>query len=68
MTIDPDQFGETRDDVRLTLEAENIESRPTWKPLHLQPVFSGCQSARRGGIRADLPARALPAQRLESER
>jgi dTDP-4-amino-4,6-dideoxygalactose transaminase len=47
LTIDPNQFGETRDDVRLTLEAENIESRPTWKPLHLQPVFSGCRV--RGG-------------------
>ena len=27
--------------VRLALEAENIESRPVWKPMHLQPVFSG---------------------------
>jgi pyridoxal phosphate-dependent aminotransferase EpsN len=25
--------------VRLALEAENIESRPIWKPMHLQPVF-----------------------------
>lgn len=31
--------GVTRDDIRLALEAENIESRPVWKPMHLQPVF-----------------------------
>ncbi len=38
--IDPDRFGATREQVRLALEAEDIESRPTWKPLHLQPVFA----------------------------
>lgn len=31
--------GITREDVRLAMEAENIESRPLWKPMHLQPVF-----------------------------
>lgn len=31
----------TREDVRLTLEALNIESRPLWKPMHIQPVFAG---------------------------
>ncbi|MDR4498086.1 MAG: aminotransferase class I/II-fold pyridoxal phosphate-dependent enzyme [Candidatus Scalindua sp.] len=39
LTIDPDKFGVSREEVRLALEAENIESRPLWKPLHLQPVF-----------------------------
>lgn len=34
--------GKTRDDLRLCLDAENIESRPLWKPLHLQPVFADC--------------------------
>lgn len=29
-------------DILLSLEKENIESRPIWKPLHLQPVFEGC--------------------------
>ncbi len=29
--------------MRLALEAENIESRPVWKPMHLQPVFEGCE-------------------------
>ncbi|MCE9609371.1 MAG: aminotransferase class I/II-fold pyridoxal phosphate-dependent enzyme [Chthoniobacter sp.] len=47
ITIDPAVFGATREDVRLALDAENIESRPVWKPLHLQPVFAG--SRVRGG-------------------
>jgi dTDP-4-amino-4,6-dideoxygalactose transaminase len=33
--------GVTREDVRLALEAENIESRPLWKPMHMQPVYRG---------------------------
>jgi dTDP-4-amino-4,6-dideoxygalactose transaminase len=39
--VDPAVAGFTREDVRLALEAENIESRPLWKPMHLQPVFEG---------------------------
>jgi len=31
--------GKTREDLRLALENENIESRPLWKPMHLQPIF-----------------------------
>jgi len=34
--------GVTREDIRLALEKANIESRPLWKPLHLQPVFNSC--------------------------
>lgn len=34
--------GVTREDVRLRLEADGIETRPLWKPLHLQPVFADC--------------------------
>jgi dTDP-4-amino-4,6-dideoxygalactose transaminase len=41
ITVDPDAFGADREQIRLALEAEDIESRPTWKPLHLQPVFEG---------------------------
>lgn len=37
--IDPAQFGKTREDVRIELEKKNIETRPLWKPMHLQPVF-----------------------------
>ena len=46
--MDPKRFGATREDLRLALEKENIESRPVWKPLHLQPVFSGCRFRGRG--------------------
>ncbi len=47
ITIDPARFGATREDVRKALEAREIESRPVWKPMHLQPVFAGCRT--RGG-------------------
>jgi pyridoxal phosphate-dependent aminotransferase EpsN len=40
MTIDPDAAGVDRERIRLALEAENIEARPVWKPMHLQPVFA----------------------------
>ncbi len=40
--IDPKEAGVDREDIRLALEAQNIESRPIWKPMHLQPVFDGC--------------------------
>ncbi len=30
---------EMREEIRMALEKENIESRPLWKPMHLQPVF-----------------------------
>jgi len=33
--------GVSREDVRLALDAENIESRPLWKPMHMQPVYEG---------------------------
>lgn len=39
ITVDASVTGKTREDLRLALEAENIESRPLWKPMHLQPVF-----------------------------
>lgn len=38
--VDPEIAGFTRENVRLHLEELNIESRPLWKPMHLQPVFS----------------------------
>ncbi|MGZ5246597.1 MAG: DegT/DnrJ/EryC1/StrS family aminotransferase [Flavitalea sp.] len=31
----------TNDEIRISLEKENIESRPLWKPMHMQPVFAG---------------------------
>ena len=32
----------TREDIRLAMDAANIETRPLWKPMHLQPVFANC--------------------------
>jgi dTDP-4-amino-4,6-dideoxygalactose transaminase len=49
--IDPALAGFDREQVRLALEAENIESRPLWKPMHLQPVFG--EAPRRGGMVAE---------------
>ncbi len=45
--IDPGLFGADREKIRLALEEENIESRPAWKPMHLQPVCAGMRM--RGG-------------------
>jgi len=41
--IDPQEFGADREVVRQALAAEDIESRPLWKPMHTQPVFAGCE-------------------------
>jgi pyridoxal phosphate-dependent aminotransferase EpsN len=43
LTIDPVRSGTDREEVRLALESHNIEARPVWKPMHLQPVFQGCR-------------------------
>ncbi len=41
--VDPDiSNGIYREDIRRALEKENIESRPLWKPMHMQPVFKDC--------------------------
>ncbi len=38
--IDPEKtHGKTREDLRLALMENNIEARPLWKPMHLQPIF-----------------------------
>jgi dTDP-4-amino-4,6-dideoxygalactose transaminase len=41
--VDEGETGVSSEVVRLALEGENIESRPCWKPLHLQRSFSGCR-------------------------
>jgi dTDP-4-amino-4,6-dideoxygalactose transaminase len=40
--VNPALAGKTREDIRLQFEINNIETRPLWKPLHLQPVFNAC--------------------------
>ena len=56
--IDPEIFGADREVVRLALETHDIESRPTWKPLHLQPAFAGVDLVGIGRC-ADIFSRGL---------
>jgi pyridoxal phosphate-dependent aminotransferase EpsN len=58
ITVDPDAFGASRHDIQRALDAADIESRPVWKPLHLQPVFAGCPY-RGGTVAQDLFERGL---------
>ncbi|MFL5383161.1 MAG: DegT/DnrJ/EryC1/StrS family aminotransferase [Longimicrobiaceae bacterium] len=44
LTVDPAEFGANRETLRLTLEARGIESRPLWKPMHLQPAYARYES------------------------
>jgi len=55
--IDSDS-GFTNEDLRLALEKENIESRPLWKPMHIQPVFQNSVSYT-NGVSEDLFKRGL---------
>jgi dTDP-4-amino-4,6-dideoxygalactose transaminase len=41
--IDAKAFGATPEAARQALEAQNIEARPVWKPMHAQPVYAGCR-------------------------
>jgi dTDP-4-amino-4,6-dideoxygalactose transaminase len=50
--------GVTPEELRVSLEKENIESRPLWKPMHLQPVYSNCP-AYVSGVSDDLFNRGL---------
>jgi len=51
--VDAAALGVDRDGLIRALEAENIESRPVWKPMHLQPVFDGVECVG-GDVAADL--------------
>lgn len=42
--VDPDAAAFTPEELRLALAAEDVEARPLWKPMHLQPVFSGARA------------------------
>ena len=52
LTVDPAVAGYDRETLRLALERENIESRPLWKPMHLQPVFAQCPAYVRAACRS----------------
>lgn len=43
MEVNADVFGASPDEIRLHLETLDIEARPLWKPMHMQPVFSECR-------------------------
>jgi len=48
LEIDPTAAGIDHESIRLHLEADGIESRSLWKPMHQQPVFEGCRSYLNG--------------------
>jgi dTDP-4-amino-4,6-dideoxygalactose transaminase len=58
LTIDPAKFGCDRETIRTTLATKNIETRPVWKPMHLQPIFQECESIG-GEVARDLFDRGL---------
>jgi pyridoxal phosphate-dependent aminotransferase EpsN len=37
------EFGRSRDELIRVLDAAGVESRPVWKPMHLQPLYAGCE-------------------------
>jgi pyridoxal phosphate-dependent aminotransferase EpsN len=51
VTIDAEVFGVDREAIRRHLESRDVESRPVWKPMHMQPVFRRCEA--RGGAVAE---------------
>jgi dTDP-4-amino-4,6-dideoxygalactose transaminase len=58
LLVDADTFGAGRDHILDQLARHDIEARPTWKPMHLQPVFQDCVM-RGGAVSADLFRRGL---------
>lgn len=42
LTVNPEEFGASTNDLRIALDRQDIEARPVWKPMHLQPVFRDC--------------------------
>lgn len=48
VTIDPEKTGVAREDIRLMLLEHEIEARPLWKPMHMQPLYAGSPYAGRG--------------------
>lgn len=58
LTINPLEFGASREDIRLALEAADIEARPLWKPMHMQPVFANYEAIG-GAVAEDLFSRGL---------
>ena len=58
LQVEPELFGATCAEIRQQLETHNIESRPVWKPMHLQPVFANCRIIG-GRVAEEIFARGL---------
>lgn len=58
LTLEPEKFGASAEALRLHLDSLDIEARPVWKPMHLQPVFADCEIIG-GAVSEDLFARGL---------
>ena len=58
VTVDPEKFGIDYDQLRIILDEAGIESRPLWKPMHLQPVYKDAP-AYVNGVSEKLFARGL---------
>jgi pyridoxal phosphate-dependent aminotransferase EpsN len=56
--IDPPRFGCDRDELIRRLDTAGIESRPVWKPMHLQPLYAGCERYS-GSVAEDLFQRGI---------
>ena len=56
--VSSEEFGADREKIRLELEKHNVESRPVWKPMHLQPVFKNCR-VKGGSVSENLFKRGL---------
>ena len=65
--ISPDEFGADREAVRLALEAENIEARPVWKPMHMQPVFRAARRKAQGSRLKATAQKRYPARAVGGE-
>lgn len=66
LTLDPGATKHTPAELLAALEAENIEARPVWKPMHLQPVFSGALFYPHGGVAPEAASRGEPDPRGSS--
>jgi pyridoxal phosphate-dependent aminotransferase EpsN len=56
--VDEAKFGVSRDGIIQALAREDVEGRPVWKPMHLQPLYGACERYG-GGVGADLYRRGL---------
>ncbi len=56
--IDEKEFGISRDELIKALDKANVDSRPVWKPMHLQALYAGCECFG-GEVAVDLSKRGI---------